>query len=426
VRPRWRRLIADTTPLRENPDYRRWWLGYSVSFTGTQLTQFAIPFQVYQLTRSSLAVGAVGIVVLVPLVVMGLLGGAIADAMDRRKLTLITSSALLVLAVALTLQAVLHLRQVWLLYLIAAVQGAFSAVDSSARGAILPRLVRRELMPAANALGQLGFNTGLSLGPLLGGLLIATVGFGWTYALDAASFLVVIYSIWRLPSMAPEGGGSRAGFASVVEGLRYLGPRKNLLMTFLVDINAMVFGMPRALFPEVAHVDFDGPADGGLAFALLFAAIPIGSVIGGVFSGWVSRVQRQGLAVVVAIVVWGAAITGFGIFVGLAGVSTNLMLTLAVLMLIIGGAADMSSAAFRQSMLQGAAADAVRGRLQGVFIVVVAGGPRIADVAHGGVAAVVGTAATAAAGGVLVVVLVLVAATMAPAFVRYRVGATLG
>src|SRR4051794_12632840 len=150
--PVWRRIVADTTPLRENPDYRRWWFGYSVSFTGTQLTQFAIPYQVYLLTHSSLAVGAVGIVVIVPLITMGLIGGAIADATDRRRLTLITSSGLLALSLLLTAQAVLHLEQLWLLYVIAAAQGALSAVDSSARGAILPRLVRRELMPSANAL----------------------------------------------------------------------------------------------------------------------------------------------------------------------------------------------------------------------------------------------------------------------------------
>jgi hypothetical protein len=195
-------------------------------------------------------------------------------------------------------------------------------------------------------------------------------------------------------------------------------------MSFVVDLIAMIFGMPRALFPEVAHVDFGGPAEGGLAFALLFAAIPLGSVIGGVLSGWVSRVQRQGLAVVLSIVAWGLAMTGFGVFVGLAGVSSDLMLGLAVLMLVAGGAADMASAAFRQSMLQTAASDAVRGRLQGVFIVVVAGGPRIADVAHGGAAAVVGTAATAAGGGVLVVVLVVAAALAVPGFVRYRLGAS--
>jgi hypothetical protein len=194
-------------------------------------------------------------------------------------------------------------------------------------------------------------------------------------------------------------------------------------MSFLVDLIAMIFGMPRALFPEVAHLDFGGPSEGGLAFALLFAAIPLGAVVGGVFSGWVSRVERQGVAVVSAIVVWGLAITGFGLAVALADTARTFMLALAVLMLVIGGAADMASAAFRMSMLQASASDAVRGRLQGVFIVVVAGGPRIADVAHGGAAAVVGTAATAAGGGVLVVVLVIVAALAVPVFVRYRLGA---
>jgi MFS family permease len=210
----------------------------------------------------------------------------------------------------------------------------------------------------------------------------------------------------------------------VVDGLGYLRGHPVLLTSFLVDLIAMIFGMPRALFPQVAHVDFNGPAEGGLAFALLFAAIPVGSVLGGVFSGWVSRVERQGLAVIVAIVVWGLGMTGFGLAVAAADVAPDLMLGLAVLMLVVGGAADMASAAFRQSMLQSAASDAVRGRLQGVFIVVVAGGPRIADVAHGGAAAVVGTAATAAGGGVLVVVLVLLAALAVPVFVRYRLGQT--
>jgi hypothetical protein len=193
------------------------------------------------------------------------------------------------------------------------------------------------------------------------------------------------------------------------------------MMSFVVDIIAMVFGMPRALFPEMAHTSFGGPEEGGLAFALLFAAIPAGAVLGGVFSGWVSRIDRQGLAVVWSIVVWGVAMTGFGVAAGLAGGSAGLMLGVAVAMLVVGGAADMVSAAFRTSMLQAAASDAVRGRLQGIFIVVVAGGPRIADVAHGSAAALVGTTAAAAGGGVLVVIGTVVAALAVPAFVRYRV-----
>ena len=405
--PRWRRLVADTTPLRESADYRRWWFGYSVSFTGTQLTQFAVPFQVYKLTHSSLAVGAVGLVVLVPLVTMGLLGGAIADSTDRRRLTLLTSSVLFVLAAALTVQAALDLRQVWLLYVIAAVQGAFSAIDSSARGAILPRLVRRELMPAANALGQLGFNTGLSAGPLLGGLLIGTVGFGWTYALDAASFLAVLYAIWRLPAMPPEGGGSKAGIASVVEGLRFLGPRKNLLMTFLVDINAMVFGMPRALFPAIGTTWFHGGAG---TVGLLAAAPSVGALLGAATSGWATHVRRQGLAVLVSVMVWGGSIAMFGF---------TRVLWLALLLLAVAGAADMVSAIFRNTILQVATPDALRGRLQGVFIVVVTGGPRLGDFEAGSVGSAFGSQVSVISGGVACMVGVAALAVTYPSFARY-------
>ena len=230
----------------------------------------------------------------------------------------------------------------------------------------------------------------------------------------------------RLPRLRVDSGAGTAGLRAVLDGLRYLGGHPVLLMSFVVDIIAMVFGMPRALFPEMADTDFGGPAGGGLAFALLFAAIPAGAVLGGVLSGWVSRVERQGLAVIVAVVVWGLAMTGFGVAGGLANGSPVPMLGVAVTMLAIGGAADMASAAFRQSMLLTAASDDVRGRLQGVFIVVVAGGPRIADVLHGSAAGVAGASAAAAGGGVLVVVLTVVAALAVPAFVRYRLPRTAG
>src|SRR3954462_6947279 len=296
---RWRRIAADTTPLKESADYRRWWLGYSLSFTGTQLTQFAIPLQVYAITKSSFYVGLVGLVVVVPLVVMGLLGGAISDAVSRRRPTLVSSAGLMLLSVVLAMLAAAGVHALWPLYLIAGVQGAFAATDSSARGAILPRLVRRELLPSANALGQLGFQTGLSVGPLLGGLLVGTLGFAWAYGLDALSFVAVLYAIWRLPAQIPDraptaGGGSRAGLASVLEGLRYLGPRKNLMMTFLVDINAMVFGMPRALFPAIGVTWFHGGAG---TVGLLAAAPSLGALVGAVTSGWAGRVRRQGFAV---------------------------------------------------------------------------------------------------------------------------------
>jgi MFS family permease len=420
-----RGLFADTTPLR-NVYFRRLWSANIITVIGAQLTVVAVPAQIYAITGSSAYVGLTGLFGLVPLVVFGLWGGALADVMDRRTILVFTTVGLIATSAGFWVQAALGADDVWLLLGLFAVQQAFFGVNQPTRSAVLPKLLPNEQLPAANSLNMTVMMAGAIAGPLVGGALIPVVGFSWLYLVDTITLFATLSAVVLLPRLPVEGAVGTAGVRAVVDGLRYLRGHRVLLMSFVVDLIAMVFGMPRALFPEAAHVDFGGPAEGGLAFALLFAAIPIGSVIGGVFSGWVSRVDRQGLAVVVAIVVWGAAITGFGVFVGLAGVSTNLMLTLAVVMLIVGGAADMSSAAFRQSMLQGAAADAVRGRLQGVFIVVVAGGPRIADVAHGGVAAVVGTAATAAAGGVLVVVLVLVAATMAPAFVRYRVGATLG
>ena len=409
--PWWRRVAADVTPLRESPDYRRWWIGISVSFTGTQLTQFAIPYQVYRLTHSSLAVGAVGLVVLVPLVTMGLIGGAIADAMDRRKLMLVTGAALLLLSVVLSIQAALHLDQLWLLYLVAGVQGAVAAVDSSARGAILPRLVRREMLPAANALGQLGFNTGLSAGPLLGGLLIGTVGFGWTYGLDAASFLSVIYAVWRLPALPPEGGGARAGVASVLEGLRFLGPRKNLLMTFLVDINAMVFGMPRALFPAIGTVWFHGGAG---TVGLLAAAPSVGALLGAATSGWTGRVRRQGFAVLLSVAAWGGSIAAFGF---------TRVLWLGLVLLAVAGAADMVSAIFRNTILQVTTPDALRGRLQGVFIVVVTGGPRLGDFEAGSVGNAFGAQLSVVSGGLACVAGVAILAALIPSFAKYDANA---
>jgi MFS family permease len=405
--PVWRRWLADTTPLRENHDYRRWWFGYSVSFTGSQLTLFAIPVQVYFLTKSSLAVGLVGLIVLGPLIVMGLIGGSIADAMDRRTLTLVTSSGLLMCSTVLTLQAAMHLDQLWLLYVVAVVQGMLGATDSAARGAILPRLVRRELMPAANALGQLGFNTGLSLGPLLGGLLVGTLGFAWAYGLDAASFLAVLYAVSRLPAMPPEEGASRPGFASVAEGLRFLGPRKNLLMTFLVDINAMVFGMPRALFPAIGLNWFHG---GAATVGLLAAAPSIGALLGAATSGWAGKIRRQGFAVLVAVGVWGGSIAAFGF---------TRILWVALVLLAVAGAADMVSAIFRNTILQVATPDALRGRLQGVFIVVVTGGPRLGDFEAGAVANAFGLAASVVSGGLACIAGVLLLAGRYPSFAGY-------
>ncbi len=415
-----RGLVADTRPFA-NEHFRRLWSANIVTVIGAQLTVVAVPAQIYEITGSSAYVGLTGLFGLVPLVIFGLYGGALADVMDRRTLLLITTTGLILTSVAFWLQAALDVGNVWLLLVLFSVQQAFFAVNQPTRSAILPKLVPLEQLPAANSLNMTVFQAGGIAGPLVGGALIPVLGYSWLYLVDSVTLLATMYAVVKLPRLRVESPGGPAGLRSVVEGFQYLRGHPVLLMSFLVDIIAMVFGMPRALFPQAAHLDFGGPESGGLAFALLFAAIPAGAVLGGIFSGWVSRVERQGLAVIVCIVIWGLAMVGFGVAVGVADGDAGVFLWAAVLMLVVGGAADMASAAFRTSMLQASASDHMRGRLQGIFIVVVAGGPRVADTAHGAAAALVGTAAAAAGGGVLVVVLVVVAALAVPVFVRYRI-----
>ncbi len=415
-----RSFLADTRPLQE-PHFRRLWTANIVTVIGAQLTVVAVPAQIYALTGSSAYVGLTGVFGLVPLVVFGLWGGALADVIDRRTLLVCTTIGLIATSGLFWLQALSGLDNVWLLLSLFSVQQAFFAVNQPTRSAVLPRLLPPRQLPAANSLNMTVMQAGAIGGPLIAGALIPVFGFSWLYLIDTITLTPTLLAVLLLPPLPIEGSTGALGIGAVIDGFRYLGGHPVLLMSFLVDIIAMVFGMPRALFPEMAHVNFGGPEGGGLAFALLFAGIPIGAVIGGVFSGWVSRIERQGLAVLACVIVWGLAMTGFGIAVGLADLAPDLFLVVATLLLVVGGAADMASAAFRTSMLQSAASDAVRGRLQGVFTVVVVGGPRIADVLHGSVAVVIGAAATAAGGGILVVVGVVLAALAFPAFVRYRV-----
>ncbi len=417
--------MADTRPLR-NPHFRRLWTANIVTVVGAQLTVVAVPAQLYAQTGSSAYVGLTGVFGLVPLIVFGLWGGALADVIDRRTLLIVTTLGLILTSTLFWLQAWAGGTNVWLLLSLFSVQQAFFAVNQPTRSAVLPRLLPFSLLPAANSLSMTVMQAGAIGGPLIAGALIPVFGFSWLYLIDTLTLIPTLGAVLLLPPLPIEGTTGSLGLRAVLDGLGYLKSQPVLLMSFLVDIIAMVFGMPRALFPEIAHIDFGGPEEGGLVFALLFAGIPIGAVLGGVFSGWVSRVERQGLAVVVSVLVWGLAMTGFGLAVGLGDTWHWPMVLAAVLMLVVGGAADMASAAFRISMLQSAASDDVRGRLQGVFTVVVVGGPRIADVAHGAVAVSVGAAATAAGGGILVIAGTVLATLALPAFIRYRVVAATG
>lgn len=381
--------------------------------------------QLYTLTRSSAYVGLAGLFSLVPLVIFGLLGGAWADAMDRRTLLIISSVGLAGASVLLWLQAAMSLNNVWVVLVLLAVQQSFYAVNWPARGAAIPRLLPAGQLPAANSLTMTVQQFGAIVGPLLAGILLRWVDLSTLYLIDAAACVAPIWATIRLARIpVAEATGdpdrSRWGIAAVLEGFRYVAGNQVVLMSFVVDIIAMVFGMPRALFPQMAHESFGGPLDGGTTMALLAASISVGAVAGGVFSGWLPRVRRQGLAVVAAIAVWGVAIVGFGVAGGLAGGRAGSMLWVALACLAVGGAADMVSAAFRSTILQEAASDELRGRLQGVFIVVVGGGPRLADAVHGGAAAVAGTTVAAAGGGVLVLVGVVLAVLAVPGFLRYR------
>ncbi|OBY33586.1 MFS transporter [Mycolicibacter kumamotonensis] len=414
------RLFADTTPLR-SPDFRRLWLAGIPTVIGANLTIFAVPVQIYALTGSSAYVGLAGLFALVPLVVFGLLGGAWADAMDRRKLLIFASCGLGLASLLLWVQAVLG-GGVWLVLGLLSVQQAFYAINSPTRSAAIPRLVAGGDLPAANSLNMTVMQFGAIVGPLLAGLLLGWVDLSTLYLIDALTCLFPIWATFRLAPMPPAGSpdSSRFGVAAVLDGFRFLAGNTVVLMSFVVDVIAMVLGLPRALFPQIAAADFGGPVEGGTTMALLAAAMAVGAVAGGVFSGWLPRITRQGLAIVVSIAVWGAAMAGFGLAVGRADGHTGRVLWVALAFLAVGGAADMVSAAFRSTILQQVASDEMRGRLQGVFTVIVAGGPRLADAVHGAAGAVVGTAAAAAGGGVLVIVGVLLAALVAPAFIGYR------
>lgn len=407
------RILADVTPLRVSADYRRIWSALAISNIGQQMTAVAVGIQVYGLTESSFAVGLVGLFQLVPLIGFGLYGGALSDTHDRRTIGLITALGLMGCSTVLLVQSIAEVRSVALLYAVVALQSAFFAVGNPARGAIIPRLVGPELLPAANALGMLAWNVGFTLGPLLGGLLIAlTGGLTVAYAVDVVAFTAVVYAMWRLRPIPPLGEvPTRAGWAGVKDGLTFLKGRKNLQMSFYVDISAMVFGMPRALFPAIAVGLYpDDPRMAATAVGFLAAAPAIGAVLSGIFSGPLGHVRRQGLAIVLSVFAWGLSIVVFGL------VST---LGLAVLFLAMAGAADNISAVFRSTILQAATPDEFRGRLQGIFTVVVAGGPRLGDVESGTVAALGGETFSVVSGGIACIVVTAALVAAVPSFLRY-------
>lgn len=403
-----RRLLADITPLRESPDFRRLYVGQLISFIGTQLTLVAVPYQVFHLTHSSLQVGLVSLAELGPLILGSLVGGAVADSTDRRRLLLRMQVLMACTSAGLAFNASLDRPAVWPIYILSALAAGFSGVDRPARSAVIPNVVARAQLPAAYALWQVLLQVGGVLGPALAGLLITGMGLTAVFTLDVLTFVAAFAAVLRMAPVPPEGGGTKAGLTSIAEGLRFLRNRRQLLGVFAIDLDAMVFGLPRALFPAMAVEVFGG---GPTTYGLLAAAPGTGALVAAVTTGWVGHVRRQGRAVLVAVAVWGAAMVGFG----LTGT-----LWVALVLLAVAGGADVVSAVFRNTILQTSVPDTLRGRVSSVQIAVVTGGPRLGDAEAGTVAALAGLRFSVVSGGVLCVLGVLAVAWLLPQFRDYR------
>jgi predicted MFS family arabinose efflux permease len=405
-----RRLLIDLTPLRRSRDFRHLVWGELVSVLGNQLTTVAVPYQVYQLTHSSLDVGLVSVTQLLPLIAGSLLGGSAVDAMDRRRLLMIAQVLMAACSAGLAVNADLDPSgpALWPLFVLPALSAGFSGLDNAGRNAIVPNLVRRSEVSTANAIFQALFQFGLVAGPALAGLLLAGAGVRFVYWLDVAGFGVALFAVFLISPQPVREPGHRPGLRSVMEGLRYVRGKQAIEGAYLIDINAMVFGMPRALFPALAVTRFGG---GAATLGFLYAAPGAGALVGALTTGWVSRIQRQGLAVIVAVIGWGAAITCFGL------VS---WLPLALVLLAAAGCADVISAVFRSTIIQLAVPDALRGRLAGLQIAVVAGGPRVGDLEAGAVATAFGNTVSVVSGGLGCIAGALLLARALPGFRRQR------
>jgi hypothetical protein len=401
-----RQLAMDLTPLRRSRDLRCIVAGQLLSTLGGQLTAVAVPFQVYALTRSSLDVGLVSLAQVVPLMAGGLLGGALADAVDRRRMLLVAQSLTALCSAGLALNADAG-PVLWPLFAVPAAAAGFTATTASGLSAMLPNLVRRSEVAAANAMFQALFQLGLVVGPAVAGLLLAGAGARFVYWMDVASLAAALAATFMVGPQPPAGAASRApGPRAIAEGLRYLRGRQVIQGAFLIDINATVFGMPRAVFPALATTVFGG---GARSLGLLYAAPGAGALLGAVTTGWVGRVRRQGRAVIIAVLVWGAAITCFGL---------ARWLPAALALLAVAGCADVISAVFRSTIIQLNVPDALRGRLVGLQIAAVVGAPRIGDAETGGVAAAFGSATSVVSGGLACIAGALILARLLPEFTR--------
>ena len=386
------RFVVDITPLRRYRHFRRLWAGQVISGMGSQLTLVAVSFQAYALTHSTLVVGLIGLAQLVPLLAGALWGGTLADAMDRKRVLVFTQVAMAAAVAGLVANASLAHPAVWPLFVCSGAGAGFQGVDWPARRAALPMLVGADDVTAAIALQTSIQQLALVAGPALAGVLIATIGLGAVYGIDVATYAVALLAAVLLPALVPSGGGTPMGLRSMTEGFAHLRGQKLLSATYWIDLNAMIFGMPRAVFPALGTGLFGGGAG---VVGLLYAAPGAGSLIGSLFTGWCARVRHQGRAIAACVTIWGVTITLFGIIP---------VLWIGLTLLALAGAADVVSAVFRQAVQQRAVPEHLQGRLSGTFFAVVAGGPRLGDAETGLAAAVGGPQFAVWSGGLACVV----------------------
>lgn len=420
--------FIDLRPLTTSPAFARMWVGSTLAGLGGQLTIVAVMLHMYALTSSTFAVAMIAVAGLVPMVFAGLYGGMLADAFDRRTVALLAAAVTFASTVLLAVLAWGQLETVWWLYVLSVVNSSANSIVMATRSAIVPRLLPRELLPAASALGGITVGIMVMAGPALAGLLVAFVGYAWTYTLDVVLMLSLFLGLWTLPRLRPEGEAARPGLESLKDGIRFLTRAGNIRLQFVLDIVAMTFGQPLALFPAIGVVLLGG---GAITTGALTAAIAAGALLSSLFSGPVGRVRRHGLGIERAILVYGAAITVFGLVLGAGAlgwfapttvgepVPNIALIVLACLALAIAGAADNVSAIYRSTMLQAAVPDAIRGRLQGVFIVVVAGGPRLGALYAGTLATITALWLPPLVGGIVVVGLVALLVRLSPRFRAY-------
>jgi len=404
------RIFVDTSPLRDSRDFRLLFGGQLVSMLGTQLTVVAIPFQVYSLTRSSLQVGAISLAQLIPFIAGALAAGPIGDSADKRRIMVGTSAAMVLTSGAMAVNAAASHPSLLVLYLVSALAAALMGFANTARMAAVPGLVERRHLSAAFAMMQVTFQVGTIVGPALSGILLG-IGLPLVYALDALSFVVASVTSFLLHAIPPaHDGKTLSPWQSTKEGLRYLRSRQALQGVYLIDVNAMVFGLPRALFPAMAGSVFGG---GTITLGFLYAAPGVGALVGAVTTGWVANLRRQGRAVIVAVCFWGLAVALFGL------VDT---LWIALVLLAVAGWADVISAVLRNTILQSSIPERFRSRMSAIQMAVVQGGPRLGDMESGAVATLTSIEFSVVSGGLACIVGAVVVAALMPVFRHYDAG----